>query len=151
DTFIFGELAPRGYNYWGLFSGMRPLVFLRAMYCVDSGYHPLTGTAAQLRGCPTTSVGVRRFRAQHPPMFRAPRIADTPYMRWYAPNNELPPDPANGSSTVDYSSLALLGNRERAIDRLQRVYGSRSRMSIWNTEFAYITTPPKHDNKYEPQ
>jgi hypothetical protein len=151
DTFIFGELAPRGYNYWGQFSGMRPLVFLRAMYCVDSSYHPLTGSPAKLRGCPTTPAGVRRFRSQHPAMFRATGISDHPYMRWYAPNKELSPDPANGSSTVDYSSLALLGNLEHAIDRLQRVYGSPSRMSIWNTEFAYITTPPKHDNQYEPQ
>ncbi len=149
DSFIFGELAPRGFNYWGVFSGMKPLVFLRAMYCVDAGYRPLTGTAARLRGCPTTAAGVRRFRSRHPALFRASGISDHPYMRWYAPNHEVSPDPVNGSSTIEYSSLALIGNLERAIDRLQRVYGSPSRMSIWNTEFGYITTPPKHDNQYE--
>jgi hypothetical protein len=64
-------------------------------------------------------------------------------MRWYPPNDERDPN-------RNFTSLGQIGNLERAIDRLQRVYGSRTRMSIWNTEFGYITTPPKHDNQYEP-
>jgi hypothetical protein len=64
-------------------------------------------------------------------------------MRWYPPNNEEQPDP-------QYSSLAEIGSLEYAADRLQRVYGSYRRLPIWDTEFGYITTPPKHDNQYEP-
>jgi hypothetical protein len=151
DTFLFGELAPRGMNYWGVFSGMRPLVFLRAMYCVDASQRQLRGTAAAQRGCPTTAAGSRGFRTQHPALFRATGLSDHPYMRWYPPNREANPDPTTRAGTADYSSLAVIGNLERTIDRLQAVYGSRSRLSIWNTEFGYITSPPKHDNQREPK
>ena len=64
-------------------------------------------------------------------------------MRWYAPNHELDPDPTNGSITADYTSLGVIGNLGRALDRLQRVYGSDTRFPIYDTEFGYITSPPK--------
>jgi hypothetical protein len=143
DTFLFGELAPRGYNYWGVYSGMKPLVFLRAMYCVNATYRPLTGAAAAIRGCPSTRAGIRRFRVLNPGLFAASGVSDHPYMRWYPPGAEQQPDPA-------YSSLGEIGNLGQALDRLQRVYGSQRRLPIWDTEFGYITSPPKHDNQYEP-
>jgi hypothetical protein len=151
DTFIFGELAPRGMNYWGVFSGMRPLAFLRAMYCVDASYRPLRGSAAANRGCPTTAAGSRQFRAQNPALFGAAGISDHPYMRWYPPNREASPDPTTGQGTADYSTLGVIGNLERATDRLQRAYGSPAQFRIWNTEFGYITSPPKHDSQREPK
>src|SRR5437764_649179 len=64
-------------------------------------------------------------------------------MCWYRPNHEVDYDP-------DYSSLGEIGNLERALDRLQRAYGSNTRFPIWNTEFGYLTTLPKHDNQIEP-
>jgi hypothetical protein len=64
-------------------------------------------------------------------------------MRWYPPNAEARPDP-------QYASLAQIGNLEATANRIQRVYGSTRRLPIWDTEFGYITTPPKHDNQYEP-
>jgi len=143
DTILFGELAPRGAKRWGVFSGMKPLVFLRALYCVDSAYRPLRGTAARMRGCPTTAAGSRRFPAQHPALFAASGVSDHPYMRWYPPNDELNPDPTNGSSTADYTSLGVIGHLGSALDRLQRVYGSHTRLPIYDTEFGYITSPPK--------
>src|SRR5581483_11507137 len=57
DTIVFGEVAPRGMPYWGVFSGMTPMVFLRSLYCVDTRYRPLRGSAARVRGCPTTAAG----------------------------------------------------------------------------------------------
>jgi hypothetical protein len=143
DTFIFGELAPRGWNNWGAFSGMKPLVFLRALYCVDRSYRELLGGAAAARGCPTTAGGSSRFRAAHPALFRATGFSVHPYMRWYTPNREAQPD-------RDYSSLGELGGLERALDRLQRVYGSSRRLPIYDTEFGYITSPPKHPIKRSP-
>jgi hypothetical protein len=143
DTIAWGELAPRGESFWGVFSGMKPLTFLRALYCVDSRYHQLRGSAARLRGCPTTAAGSRRFRAQHPALFSASGVSDHPYMRWYAPNHELNPDPVNHSSTTEYSSLGVIGNLTRGLDRLQGVYGSKTRFPIYDTEFGYITSPPK--------
>jgi hypothetical protein len=143
DTIAFGELAPRGQSNWGVFSGMTPLAFLRALYCVDSRYHPLRGGAARARGCPSTAAGSRRFRAQNPALFTASGVADHPYMRWYAPNHEPNPDPTNHLATTDYSSLAVIGHLTRALDRLVRVYGSRTKFPVYDTEFGYITSPPK--------
>jgi hypothetical protein len=144
DTILFGELAPRGERRWGVFSGMTPLAFLRALYCVNSGYRQLRGAGARIRGCPTTAAGSRRFRAQHPALFAASGVSDHPYMRWYPPNHESNPDPTNGSSTADYASLGTIDNLTRALDRLQSVYRSSTRFPIWDTEFGYITSPPKH-------
>ncbi len=148
DTFLFGELAPRGRPSWGVFSGMKPLIFLRALYCVDSRYRPLRGSAASLRGCPTTSASSRRFRASNPALFKATAIADHPYMRWYTPNREWSPDPYYHTSTADYSSLGDVGQLERAADRLQRAYGSNRRLPIYDTEFGYITDPPHRHTDY---
>ena len=143
DTIAWGELAPRGESFWGVFSGMKPLTFLRALYCVDSHYHQLRGTAARLRGCPTTAAASRRFAAQNPALFSASGVSDHPYMRWYTPNKEPNPDPVNHSPTTDYSSLGVIGNLSRGLDRLVQVYGSRTHFPIYDTEFGYITSPPK--------
>ncbi len=138
DTFLWGELAPRDTgSQWGVFAGMAPLVFLRALFCVDGSYRPLRGGAAAIRGCPTTPAASRSFRAQNPALFAASGASDHAYMRWYAPNDEQDPSP-------DFTSLGQIGNLEHALDRLQRVYGSATRYPIWNTEFGYITDPPKH-------
>jgi hypothetical protein len=143
DSLVWGELAPRGALNWGVFSGMKPVIFLRAMFCVDANYRPLRGGAARIRGCPANAAGSRQFRARNPGLFRAAGVADHPYMRWYPPNKEQFPDP-------DSTSLGEIGNLTRALDRLQRVYGSHKRYPIYNTEFGYITTPPKHDTKKLP-
>jgi len=140
DRFVWGELAPRGMKYWGVYSGMKPLVFLRAMFCLDSAYHQLRGAAAAIRGCPTTAGGSRRFRALNPGLFQASGVSDHPYMRWYRPNHEAVYDP-------DYSSLGEISTFERALDRLQLAYGSHRRYPIWNTEFGYLTSPPKRDDQ----
>lgn len=144
DTILFGELAPRGETTFGVFSGMTPLDFLRNLYCVGSNYRELRGNAARIRGCPTTAAASRRFRAQNPALFQATGVSDHPYMRWYTPNHELNPDPVNHLSTRDYTSLGVLGNLTGALDRLVGVYGSRTRFPIYDTEFGYITSPPKH-------
>jgi hypothetical protein len=144
DTILFGELAPRGESYWGVFSGMTPLDFMRNLYCVDSNYHELRGAAARERGCPTTVAGSRQFRAQNPALFEATGVSDHPYMRWYPPNHELNPDPVNHLSTRDYTSLGVIGNLTRAMDRLVGAYGSGVRFPVYDTEFGYITSPPKH-------
>jgi hypothetical protein len=47
-------------------------------------------------------------------------------------------------STADYASLGFIGRLEHGLDRAQRAYGSRLRLPIYNTEFGYITDPPKH-------
>ena len=119
------------------------------MYCVNSSDKPLRGSAASLRGCPTTASGSRRFRSQNPALFQASGFSDHPYMRWYPPDKEQNPDPTNGLSTSQYTSLGVIGNLTKALDRLQGVYGSSTRFPIYDTEFGYITAPPKHrSSKY---
>jgi hypothetical protein len=43
-----------------------------------------------------------------------------------------------------------LAQLERALDRLQRVYGSTLRLPIYLTEYGYITSPPKHSSRQRP-
>jgi hypothetical protein len=138
DTILIGELGPAGATFSGapgLFGAMAPLRFLRALYCVDSSYHPLTGTAAKARGCPTSAAQSKAFAVQHAGLFRASGFADHPYPQGLPPNLATPNEP-------DYTELAEVGKLGRTLDTLQHVYGSDTRYPIWSTEYGYQTTPP---------
>lgn len=141
DTTLIGEVADKGGKAWGVFASMKPLVFLRALYCVDSNYRELRGAAAAIRGCPTTAAGSKRFRASNPALFQATGFADHMWARWYPPNRN--PEPNS-----DYTDLAEISQLERALDRLQAVYGSTKRFPIYNTEFGYITDPPNRSTSF---
>ena len=95
-------------------------------------------------GLPDHRAASKRFRTQNPALFQASGVSDHPYMRWYKPNHELNPDPTNHSSTTDYSSLGVIGNLHAGPRSPANVYGSSTRFPIYNTEFGYITSPPKH-------
>ena len=56
-----------------------------------------------------------------------------------APTTESSTDP-------DIAPFPRLPDLERALDRLQRMYGSNKRFPIYNTEYGYITHPP---NRYD--
>jgi hypothetical protein len=140
DQIMIGEIAPRGVDNFGLFQGIRALQFVRTLYCLDSRYHQLRGPAATLRGCPSTAAGSLAFRRAHPGLFEASGFADHPYSRWYPPNIEQPNNP-------DYTSLADIGQLERSLDRVQRAYGSGQRFGIYNTEYGYLTSPPKRQGR----
>jgi hypothetical protein len=137
DTILIGDLGPRGSAFFGVFAAMKPLIFMEALYCVDSFYRQLRGYAAAERGCPTTSSGSRRFRAQHPALFNASGLALHLWARWYPPNIDPQHDP-------DYAGLPDLPHFLPAVDAMQRAYGSHKRFDIYNTEFGYITNPPNH-------
>jgi hypothetical protein len=152
DTILIGETAPRGLDHpIGNFSGVKPLRFLRALYCVNSAFHQLRGSAAALRGCPTTAAGSRAFRAQNPALFGASGYAAHPYAQHTAPNV---PTYACGStfcsnghrSDPDYADLAEVGRLEHTLDRLNTAYGSHAKLPIWNTEYGYWTNPPDPDH-----
>ncbi len=141
DTILLGEIAPAGIRSGvvGAFNDMPPLRFLRALYCVGGDYKPLSATAAQVRGCPTTAADSHGFAAAHPGLFHASGFADHPYPQGLPPNEPTPNEP-------DYAELADIGKLERTLDALQLVYGSHTRFTIWSTEFGYQTKPP--DNGY---
>jgi hypothetical protein len=144
-TILIGETAPRGLNHpIGNFSGIKPLRFIRALYCVDSRYRQLRGTAAAARGCPTTAAASRRFAAQHPALFQASGFADHPYEQGVAPNTPTigPDDPRNWTTDPDYADLPEVPRLERMLDKIQRMYGFHTHLKIWNTEYGYRTRPP---------
>ncbi len=151
DTVLIGELAPRGSRSFGNFNGMLPLVFLRALYCLNSSYQPLRGAAATLRGCPATAAGSARFAAQNPGLFLASGFSDHPYMSSFPPDDEenSPPRAGFASLAGDYTSLALVGQLETALNRVLGAYGSRRILPIWDTEFGYMTSPPKRLTKLD--
>ena len=146
DRILFGEVTPHGVNAWGVFSNMKPLIFLRSLYCVDSGYHPLRGSSAAAQGCPTTASGSRNFRRQTPALFSASGFADHPYEQVSAPNR---PTHLCGSklcvgapSDPDFADLPEIPRLERTLDRLNGVYGSHTRFPVWSTEYGFRTQPP---------
>jgi hypothetical protein len=145
DTTLIGEFAPLGMSgratrghpqgLPGDFAQTKPLQFLRTLYCVNASYRPLRGSAAHAVGCPVTAAGSRRFRATNPGLFDVTGLADHPYLQSQPPTRETSRDP-------DIAPFPRLPNLERAMDRVQRVYGSRRRLPIYNTEWGYITHPP---------
>lgn len=154
DMILIGDTAPRGnpgfpvgsIAAFGNFNGMLPLVFLRALYCVDANYKPLRGTAASLRGCPTNAAGSAKFASQNPALFDASGFADHPYTRYFTPNQELnaePVQPDFAYLSANYASLALIGQLENGLNRVLAAYRSKRRMPVYSTEFGYQTDPPK--------
>jgi hypothetical protein len=153
DTILIGEFAPRGMSARatpkrpqglpGQFAQTKPLQFLRTLYCVDSAYRVLRGTAARAVGCPSTAAGSRLFRRSNPGLFRASGLADHPY-----PSNQ--PPTVETSSDPDIAPFPRLANLAHAIDRVQRVYGSPRRLPIYNTEYGYITRPPNRGKFVSP-
>ena len=117
DTILIGETAPRGVttgNNPGNFSGMVPLRFIRALYCVDSNLKPLQGQAAAQRGCPTTATASKQFASQNPGLFHATGFADHPYPQGkIAPNVPTTDEP-------DYADLPALPKLERTLDGSSR-------------------------------
>ena len=146
DRILFGEVTPHGVNAWGVFSNMKPLIFLRSLYCVDSRYRELRGSTAAAQGCPTKAAGSRNFRKQNPALFSASGFADHPYEQASAPNRPThlcgsklcvgaPTDP-------DFADLPQIPNLERTLDHLNSVYGSHTKFPVWSTEYGFRTKPP---------
>jgi hypothetical protein len=146
DTILIGEFAARGnttalpsrfapQGLPGNYGQTKPLAFIRDLYCVDSSFRELRGSAAHNVGCPTTSAGSRRFRAANPGLFSASGVGDHPY-----PDNLSPI--ADGRTDPDFAAFPDIGNLERELDHVNRVYGSRTKFNIYNDEYGYITDPP---------
>lgn len=139
DTVLIGEVAPRGQTVGdqpGNFSGMVPLRFIRALYCVDGSLHPLQGEAATLRGCPASAGASAAFPREHPALFRAGGFAFHPYPQGFAPNVRTPGFP-------DYADLPQVPSLERTLDGVLGAYGSSTRFALYDTEFGYQTNPPE--------
>ncbi|MFL5822927.1 MAG: hypothetical protein ACJ764_05735 [Solirubrobacteraceae bacterium] len=139
DTILVGELAPEGCvagthciyprPEWPI----PPIPFLEGLYCVDSGFHPLSGAAASQLGCPR-SPDPSRFASAHPALFQATGLAHHPYSFFLAPNAPM----ANPA----FAPLANLVRLEHTLDSIFRSYGVSRRLPLYLTEYGYETNPP---------
>jgi len=148
DTILVGETAPKGLNAKGLrpcgpvrgaslcTGAIKPLHFIRQLYCLDEAYHPLLGGAARGRGCPLDAAGRAAFRSNHPGLFQASGWAHHPYELIFPPSHP-PVDP-------DFVTIASLGRLSDALERILRVYGENrpGGLPLYLTEFGYQTNPP---------
>ncbi len=145
DTIVIGGLAARGMQLKvdrshpqglpGNFAQTKPLQFIRTLYCVGSSFRPLRGRAARGTGCPTSSAGSRRFVAANPALFKAGGFGIHPYPQNLPPTEEASGDP-------DYVAFSEIPRLEGQLDRVQRVYHSHRRFTIYNNEYGYVTDPP---------
>jgi hypothetical protein len=134
DTYLLAETAPRGGGRATPVTPMRPLIFVRELYCVDRRLRPFRGRAAAARGCPTGRAGRARFPSDHPGLFKAMGYAHHPYAL------ELPPQVRDRAR--DQVTLATLDRLTRTLDGIFRRYRRRERLPIWLTEYGYQTNPP---------
>jgi hypothetical protein len=140
DKILIGEVAPRGQTTGGQpgnFSGMVPLRFIRALYCVDGSLHPLQGTAATQRGCPATASASKAFPSEHPGLFHATGFAFHPY-----PQGQVTPNVATPNEP-DYADLPKLPDLEATLDGAIAAYGLNIKFPLYDTEFGYQTNPPE--------
>jgi hypothetical protein len=139
DTLLIGELAPEGCEPGGpcVYSrenrSIPPIPFLRALYCLDSSYQPLTGAAAAQVGCPQNG-DPSVFVAANPGLFKATGFAHHPYSFFLSPAASMP-DP-------NFAPLSDLGRLERALDSAFGAYGVGRRLDLYLTEYGYETNPP---------
>jgi hypothetical protein len=131
DVIIVGETAPKGDRSQGIKRYIEAMTFLRALYCVDERWQPLTGTAGAELGCPANPAD---FRAANPALFESAGYAHHPY--------ELLLSPSVKPLRPNWVTIANLSRLTDALDRIFGVYGSPRRMPIYLTEYGYQTNPP---------
>jgi hypothetical protein len=134
DTILIGETAPKGKSSPGPTNSIKPLLFLRSVYCVGPTLRPLTGGVARALGCPT-SAQTRQFPAQHPALFRATGWGHHPYSLVTPPGLRSP-----DRDDVGFADLARLTTTLRGV--FSRYGVRRPGLPIYLTEFGYQSRPP---------
>jgi hypothetical protein len=138
DTIVAGSLSQDGSQVVTATATTAPLTFLRALYCVNGSYQQLRGATAQALGCPSTRAA---FAANNPVLFKATGIGLHPYPYGSPPNVTQFRDP-NGAEFNEIPQFT------RALDRLQRAYGSGRKLQVFNTEYGYQTRPPQTNKMF---
>ncbi|HWH44500.1 MAG TPA: hypothetical protein VNT32_07200 [Thermoleophilaceae bacterium] len=131
DNILLGETAPRGHPQQGLTRAVRPLEFIRELYCVDRRLRPYQGEDAQVRGCPGSRQAMVE---QHPGLFASAGWAHHPYALEQAPGE-----------SDDHRDNAVLADTDRLVRTLDKIlgqHGQSKRFPIWMTEYGYQTDPP---------
>jgi hypothetical protein len=113
---------------------MKLLDFMRNLYCVDGRYHPLAGSAATARRCPSRP-NTRAFVGANPALFRATGWAHHPYTdKLDQPPDRVPSDP-------DFASIANLPHLQAALGLLMGAYHASRSWPLYLTEFGFQTPP----------
>jgi hypothetical protein len=133
DTVVIGDTAPKGGGERDDLANMRPLRFVRALYCVSPRLRPLGGAAADALGCPDSDQ-VAGFPAQHPALFQASGYAHHPYALLTPP--WLP------ARNPDDVAIADIPRLDGTLRRIFAAYRQRNRLPLYDTEFGYQTRPP---------
>lgn len=138
DLILFGETAPLGRDPSSERRPLRPALFLREMFCLDSRLRRYRGRQARARDCQR----VERLKVLN----RLPRLAygHHPYTK------DLPPTKRDRHR--DAISMANIRDLPVLLDRLSR----RSRafpkgIGVMLTEFGYETNPPDPFNGVSPE
>jgi len=132
DTIIIAGLSQDGSSPIGETGTTPPLTFTRTLYCLNGSYRPLTGAAASAAGCPTSKSS---FKSANPALFSVSGLGLHPY-----PFGGKPPTKLDYPSK-DGAEFAEIPQALKALDKMQKAYGSHKRMKIYNTEYAYRTRP----------
>jgi len=144
DTVVFGATSAHGearlVGGLGIAGETQPLTFLRELYCVDARYHQLRGGAAKPFACPTNPRAARSFRRQNPALFFATAFSDHPYPLG---NDESLPPTQTRYHGPNYATFSQLPNLINALNRSVKAWGSGKKFAIWNTEYGYISNPPR--------
>jgi hypothetical protein len=133
DTILVGETAPEGDDTGGFYTAMTPILFLRAVYCVNAKGTPLRGSAAQSVGCPTAGKRSAFVRANSG-LFDATGFAHHPYDFFKSPTYSWK-DP-------NYAPLSDIGRLERFLNTTFSTYGVHRKLPLYFTEYGYETNPP---------
>lgn len=136
DTILVGATAPKGLNVRGITRSIKPMQFIKELYCLDSHAQLLRGSSAADRDCPTGNQ-VAQFTAAHPVLFHMTGWSHHPYELFFAPNRR-PTDP-------NYVTIANLGQLSDLMRRVFARYGQpqpSGRLPLFLTEFGYQTNPP---------
>ena len=153
NTFLFGELAPRGISGTAPANGagVKPVAFLSALYCETTAGKRLTGKLASENDCSSSGAA---FKKANPALFDATGVSDHPYGQGISPTTKtgdctLPGQGktfciASGSRKADplWTDLASISDLENGLAKDLKAYGSSKKYPIWSTEYGYWTSPP---------
>src|SRR5207248_7620311 len=82
------------------------------------------------------------FRRQNPGLFSSSGFAVHPYP--LGPDQTVPPNRTR-TPNPNYATFSQIPSFTRGLDRALRADGSGKRYPIWNTEYGYISKPPRTD------
>jgi hypothetical protein len=122
DTILFGEVLPIGQTRLGTLNTIKPLLWLREFFCLDSRYRPFRGSAARARGCNPFPKIVTSGFAMHP------------YTKPVGPRYHL--------TSPDDATIGQIARVEKALDRIAKTRRVRRSLPIYSTEFGIQTDPP---------